>query len=111
VVGPSQSPEEILGLGTAGGAPEILQLGQVTARLELPAVRAVSCAGSEVIQAVLVAVRDRNWGTVPATLSRIDRDISPGRPWSGFVARMTTDDVGFVWDGQIAVRPWTKGPL
>ena len=98
MVGPSQSPEEILGLGTAGGAPEILQLGQVTARLELPAVRAVSCAGSEVIQAVLVAVRDRNWGTVPATLSRIDRDISPGKTMVRFCCTHDNDDVGFVWD-------------
>ena len=109
MVGPSQSPEEILGLGTAGGAPEILQLGQVTARLELPAVRAVSCAGSEVIQAVLVAVRDRNWGTVPATLSRIDRDISPGKTMVRFCCTHDNDDVGFVWDGQIAVRALDQG--
>jgi hypothetical protein len=99
-----------VGLDAARTAPEILRVGQVTADMELPALRRVSCAGSEVVQAVLVAVRDRNWGTVPAALSRIERHISPGEAIIRLCCTHDDGDVGFVWDGEIALRAldqWT----
>ena len=87
------------------GAPaELLRLGQVVARLELPALRSVRCVGSEVVQAVLCAVRDRNWGTVPAAVDHIDRVVSPGETIIRFCCTHDNGDVGFVWDGEIAVQ-------
>lgn len=107
----SPSQDEVASLAAASAAPELLRVGQVTAALELPALRRVSCAGSEVVQAVLVAVRDRNWGTVPAALSRIERDVSPGQAIIQFRCTHDNGDVGFIWDGEIAFRAvdeWTS---
>ncbi len=95
---------DTVGLDVAAKSPEVLRLGLVAACLELPALRNVSCAGSEVIQAVAVAVRDRNWGTVPAEVSHIDRDVSDAEAIIRFSCTHDNGDVGFVWDGEIAVR-------
>ena len=71
------SRNEIVGWDTVGvREPEVLRFGQVSLRLELPALRAVICGGIEVVQAVLMAVRDRNWGTVPGLVSLLERDAS-----------------------------------
>jgi hypothetical protein len=51
-----------------------------------------------------MAVRDRNWGTVPARVTIMDRQ-APGRAVNvRFTCAHQSDDVGFRWDGTVTAK-------
>jgi hypothetical protein len=96
------SRNEIVGWDTVGvPEPEVLRFGQVSLRLELPALRVLICGGIEVVQAVLMAVRDRNWGTVPGLVSLLERDASAEGVRLRFSCTHDNGDVGFAWEGEV----------
>lgn len=85
------------------GVPEaeVLGFGRVVLRLELPALRAVLCDGTEVIRAVMMAVRDRNWGMVPGLVSVLERDAFAENVHLRFSCTHDNGDVGFAWEGEV----------
>lgn len=92
---------KLLSLGPANPVAHLAEWGPASVRLELPAIRELRCGGVEVVRAVLVAVRDRNWGTVPANLTVCQREISSQGLFLDFSCEHDNGDVGFVWDGEI----------
>jgi hypothetical protein len=88
--------------------PEVLRFGQVVVCLELPALRVLTCGGIEVVQAVLMAVRDRNWGTVPGLVSLLERDASAENVRLRFSCTHDNGDVGFAWEGEVTATVLDK---
>lgn len=67
--------------------------------------RTLSIAGVEVVRRIYVAVRDQNWGTVPATLEAFTLDAQPDCFRIAFVARHRWPGIGFDWQGSIIGNP------
>jgi hypothetical protein len=55
----------------------------------------------EVLRRVYVAVRDKNWGTVPAEINLISMDISEKEFNLSFHVEHRQQEIDFVWDGTI----------
>ncbi|MBW3631967.1 MAG: hypothetical protein KY456_02955, partial [Chloroflexi bacterium] len=85
--------------------PRDLRAGPVTARLLGRDLRNVRFGGTEIAQRVYVAIRDRNWGTVPGEVS--DLTVEEGE--DEFAVRFTVThrqhDVDLVWNGEILGTP------
>ncbi len=81
--------------------PVPLMGGRITAELDGPDLRGVRVDGTEVLRRVYVAVRDRNWDTVPATV--VEQDVQQGD--AGFqvdlLVRHQRHDVAIEWRGRI----------
>jgi D-apionolactonase len=85
--------------------PRALRAGPVTACLVGRDLRNVRFGRTEIAQRVYVAIRDRNWGTVPGQVS--DLTVEEGR--DHFAVRFTVThrqhDVDLVWNGEILGAP------
>lgn len=85
--------------------PRPLRAGPITAVLDGRDLRQVRYGGLEVAQRIYIAVRDRNWGTVPGTVS----DLTIEEEEDGFAVHFTVThrqhDVDFVWQGEILGTP------
>ena len=68
-------------------------------KLDLPVLRSISWGGSELVHAVFVAVRDRNWGTVPGRLTVLESSVSGTEVSIRFTCVHENDEVGFCWEG------------
>lgn len=84
--------------------PESVRLNHIRFRMQLPACRELTFGGTEVVQALMVTVRDRNWGTVGGTVNELERDISPQECSLRFRCTHDNGDAGFVWDGTITAQ-------
>ncbi|WP_309121433.1 hypothetical protein [Paenibacillus sp.] len=76
-----------------------LRAGPLSVALEDGTLRYVRAGGREVVRQVYVAVRDRNWGTVPPRFTAYD--VRQGA--DGFEARLAAEtvqgDIDFAWEG------------
>jgi len=83
--------EELLALLT-------LTAGPVTAEYDGGSLRYIRSGGHEILRRVLVAVRDRDWNTIPAVLTNetIVRNSDSFR-----ISFTANHEIGFVWDGSI----------
>jgi hypothetical protein len=101
---------ELLGDGVVGDGPEgpidgeCLELGPVSLKLDLPALRALSWGKSELIHAIVMAVRDRNWGTVPPRLTVLENQVSGTEVSVRFACVHESHEVGFSWEGAVRAR-------
>jgi hypothetical protein len=81
--------------------PVTLRAGPLTALLVGRDMRNVHFGGLEVAQRIYVAVRDRNWSTVPGEVS----DLAVEQGEDGFSVRFTVrhrqHDIDFTWRGEI----------
>jgi hypothetical protein len=85
--------------------PIPLHAGPVTAELVGRDLRAVRYGGLEIAQRVYIAIRDRNWDTVPGIM----RDLTIDQQEDRFTVRFTVDhrraEVDLTWQGEILGEP------
>ena len=96
-------PVRVVRYGRDEPLPErrLLQAGPLTAVLEGGDLRYVAVGGREVVRRLYVAVRDRDWGTVPVRYEAYEAH----QDGLAFVVRFTAvhddGDAGFTWEGRI----------
>lgn len=79
----------------------LLRAGPLSCLFEDGGLRYVRWGAREVLRRVYAAVRDRNWDTVPATLSDLRVDARDDRFDVSFVATCRRGEIHFVWKGTI----------
>jgi D-apionolactonase len=82
-----------------------LRAGPLTMILEGADLRYVRLGEIEVLRRLYAAVRDRNWGTVPAELSRFELDARDDSFQLSFDARHAEHDIAFRWRGVLHGSP------
>ena len=82
-----------------------LRAGPLTMLLEGADLRYVAAGDVEVVRRLYAAIRDHNWGTVPAELSGFEVDEADDAFSVRFEARNRRDELDFRWRGEIAGRP------
>ncbi len=78
-----------------------LHAGAFSAIFENGALRYIRLGDHEILRGIYAAVRDHNWGTVPATRHIHTLDIRADSFDIQFVSEHHQDDVHFVWEGAI----------
>jgi hypothetical protein len=81
--------------------PTGLRAGPVSVLLEDGGLRYIRLGSVELIRRIYVAVRDSNWGTVPATLCNVKVDVSGNSFVVAFDARHQQGHIDFGWNGTI----------
>ena len=84
--------------------PETIPLhaGPLTMRYEAGDLRYIKFGQHEILRRIYVAVRDRNWGTIPARISIQHKTIQPDSFLIQYRAVHQQNDIEFVWDGTIS---------
>jgi len=80
-----------------------VQAGALSAEVEGPELRYIRVDDIEVVRRLYAAVRDRNWGTVPPTLSNVQLDDGGDSFRLRFDARHVDSPLGvdFSWHGEV----------
>src|SRR5260370_37714888 len=82
-----------------------LQAGPVTVQLDECDLRYVRSGGLELARRIYAAVRDPNWGTVPAVLTNLEVDCAADHFTVRFDARHQQCDIDYMWRGTITGPP------
>jgi hypothetical protein len=77
-----------------------LRAGPVTAELVGRDLRAIRYGGLEIAQRVYIAIRDRNWDTVPGTMSDLTIDQRDDRFTVRFTVTHRRAEVDLIWQGK-----------
>jgi hypothetical protein len=80
----------------------VLRAGPATVLLDGVDLRYLRIGRTELVRRVYAAVRDRNWNTVPGTISDLEIDARDDSFDVRFHVRHTSRDVDFSWDGAIS---------
>src|SRR3954469_23904142 len=93
--------------GRGGPPPEArtLRAGPLSVDFESGELRYVRLGDREVVRRIYVAVRDRNWGTVPAHLSGLSVDEGTERFLIRYEAEHTAGPIDFAWRATIEGGP------
>ncbi len=96
-------PTSILytGTNTPPAARIPLRAGELTMFFEHGDLRHIRYGAREVLRRVYVAVRDRNWGTIPAQISDLVIETGPTSFYVRFTATCAQGDIAFRWQGAI----------
>ena len=89
------------GTDTSPAVRVALRAGKLTMFFEQDALRHVCYGEREVLRRVYVAVRDRNWGTIPAQLSDLTIETELEAFRIRFMATCDQGDIAFRWRGAI----------
>jgi D-apionolactonase len=79
-----------------------LRAGPLAAALDGVALRYVRAGDVEIVRRVYVAVRDRNWNTIPGVPGDVEVEAGSDSFQVTFSVRHTSHDVDFSWRGRIA---------
>ena len=82
-----------------------LRAGPLSLYFQNGDLRYISAAGSEVLRRAYVAVRDPNWGTVPAALSQLKVDAGRDRFRISYQANHQREPIHFQWQAEITGTP------
>lgn len=82
-----------------------LHAGPVTAELVGRDLRAIRYGGLEIAQRVYIAIRDRNWDTVPGVMSDLVIDQRADRFSVRFTVTHRRAEVDLTWQGEIRGEP------
>ena len=82
-----------------------LRAGPVTARLVGRDLRNVRFGQTEIAQRIYVAIRDRNWDTVPGEISNLTVEDAEDRFAVHFTLTHRQHDVDLIWQGEILGAP------
>lgn len=85
--------------------PIFLHAGPITAELVGRDLRAVRYGGLEIAQRIYVAIRDRNWDTVPGTMHNLVIDQGDHQFVVRFDVAHRRADVDLTWQGEILGEP------
>lgn len=85
--------------------PIPLHAGPVTAELVGRDLRAVRYGGLELAQRIYIAIRDRNWDTVPGTMHDLTIDQDDDQFTVRFTVAHRRADVNLTWHGEIRGEP------
>src|SRR4051794_4648809 len=98
-----QLPANVLRYGLDQPLPEQIPLRAGPLRLvfENGDLRYITLGEHEVLRRVYVAVRDRNWDTIPLRLSNLQVQQNDESFNIAFEARHTQGDVDFAWRGSL----------
>ena len=80
----------------------MLRAGRLTAVLDGVDLRYVKLGEVELVRRIYVAVRDRNWNTIPGVASDLEVDEQDDSFEVRFSIRHTSHDTDFSWSGRIA---------
>lgn len=81
--------------------PIMLRAGPLSLRFVAGEIRDIRMGSREVLRRVYVAVRDRNWGRVPAFLHDVRETIGPESFDLQFAVENKQDEIDFHWTGSI----------
>jgi hypothetical protein len=100
-------PRNVILSGQEADAPSAapLRAGPVEVRFVAGDLRYFRCDGHEVLRRVYAAVRDRNWGTVPAVLSEVKIDAKKDRFRITYTADHREGPIHFRWQAAIEGAP------
>jgi D-apionolactonase len=85
--------------------PRRIVVGLLEFGLAGAAVENVRFHGVEVLRSLEVVVRDRNWGTVPAQVTRCEVSGHPGRCAAHLEVQHVSEEIGFAWTGDVVAEP------
>lgn len=90
--------------GCNSAPPETIPLcaGPLTMRYEGGDLRYIKVGPHEILRRIYVAVRDRNWGTIPAQISITHKIIQPDSFLIQYRAIHQQNEIEFAWDGTIS---------
>ncbi len=83
----------------------VLRAGPLALVYENGDLRYITLRGREVLRRVYVAVRDRNWGTVPLVLSNEQIEAREDGFHISYEARHQQGEIDFIWRGTITGAP------
>lgn len=78
-----------------------LRAGPLSLVWEEGDLRTVRCGGTEILRRVYVAIRDRNWGTVPNVLANVQMEVAEDHFRITFAAANRQGEIDFTWRGRI----------
>lgn len=87
------------------GRPLSLRAGPLSLVYEDGGLRYLKLGGREVIRRIYAAVRDHNWGTVPARLRVTQLEVRPDSFELTYEADAHQDDIDFAWRSTITGKP------
>ncbi|MBC7813352.1 MAG: hypothetical protein H7175_19490, partial [Burkholderiales bacterium] len=89
--------------GSGQPAPERISLraGPLTMLYEAGMLRSIRLGTTEIVRGIYAAVRDHNWGTVPAVLRDVNIDARADSFDISFTSDHQQNDIHFVWRGTI----------
>lgn len=101
----------VLLYGSPEPLPEAVELraGPLSLLYEAGDLRYVRFGEHEILRRLYVAVRDRNWGTVPAVLSNVRMETGPDSFRIEYDADHRQGDIHFSWHAVIEGRPDEAG--
>lgn len=79
-----------------------VRAGRLSAVLDGVDLRYVRLGEVELVRRIYVAVRDRNWNTIPGVCSEFELDAREDSFTARFTVRHTSADVDFTWEGEIS---------
>jgi len=89
--------------GSGKPAPERVTLtaGKLTMEFEAGMLRYLRLGSHEIVRGIYAAVRDHNWGTIPAELRDVNMDIRADSFAISFTSDHQQGDIHFAWRGTI----------
>jgi len=95
--------KNVLYFGKDEPLPEQMELraGPLTLVYEKGDLRYIKVGDQEILRRVYVAIRDRNWGTVPPVLSNVQMDITSDSFRITYDVENKEGDIDFLWKGTI----------
>lgn len=100
-------PRSVLYYGREEPLPKKMPLraGPLSMVFDQGDLRYIRLGGREILRRIYVAVRDRNWGTVPGVISNLSVSAAPNRFRIVYESRHTQGEVDFHWKADIAGEP------
>jgi hypothetical protein len=96
-------PKRVLYYGVDAPLPERAELraGPLSLVFEEGDLRCVRLQGREILRRVYVAIRDRNWGTIPPRLSNLQKEIAADSFRITYEVENRQGEIDFFWKGTI----------
>jgi D-apionolactonase len=96
-------PRNIIYYGKDEPLPELTRLraGPLNMIYEQGDLRYIKFGERELLRRIYVAVRDRNWGTIPPTFSNVQMDITNDSFYIQYDVENIQDEIDFTWRGEI----------
>ena len=96
-------PKRVLYYGVDAPLPERTELraGPLSLVFEEGDLRYVRLQGREILRRVYVAIRDRNWGTIPPRLSNLQKEIAADSFRITYDVENKQGEIDFFWKGTI----------